>query len=981
METDGADLLLSREPSLNEPLKSREGCKYIPRSAGSVQRPQRSEDLLELVRFFTNYDAPFPEHGLMGLGNGSVSDLWSRKDPQKAKKWKSQEDFSPSKGWQKPGLKWKRDKHKLDVTTSDPDENRPPPISKDPKIPQLLLPATRSKSMIGDVDCECFYPGVGTLPPTADLSDSMPKSLGSVTSMWTPPTLELPLTPSSSEFSPVTENRDQRHIESGSESASQGAQSRSSTESKQEEEKSQPNGDGSEPDAYRPLRNFKASKSSRGQAAQQDQPLLLNNPDAPRRDSDVTSESRETPNNVSELHKRDGVCVSGFPQTQDTDSLLPVSQKQSTYIDIQYLPRRTSSRRGLSQEQTDLCCFSQPLPQDCLLSCFQHSTSCSSEPPPLIHLPAQKRSVQRRPAPLILSSGYQSESFVETLPPTPASPSFTMFPFQAKKPAASQSSPSKSFPLAPTGLVARNNNNNSITDNFTDNITDSQELQSLSSKASLLWPPQLSLHPSRSRITKADILSPRHGNAFAQMSSLPSMNTMTHLDSSVQLPEPERHASEAHPPANDAATMLDTSKTTIVEIKTDGDGMTLKEGDISAKSSPTRQDEAITTTTAHVLPKPRNGPGKPPTIPLPANPPKCDSGSVSPNKARAEKSDSAKMLQQAVPNSPTIDEKSFEQILNPKTPKSAKAKRAEKSDSVKMMQQQTVPNSPTIDEIQSFEQILNPKTPNSAKAKRAEKSDSVKMQQQAVPYSPTIDDIQTFEQILNPKSPNSAKAKRAATDVRDSQSSIYSRPSKGPVTRSSWDTVGIGFTSRPATPSLPSSDNEKGVYAYCGTAPRSGKSRRRHRHDTQVAEAYMTASPVHKKKDRDGQGLEQHQAHHHSASRPSTRGSLEQRRNIDSPSFRLSAASRTELALVQQLQEKIVFLERQNKMLHAALSAALDMGGTYDVGLSRAMSFAQGAGVVGDMLARDSYVSQSGMAAPGMEAGNTIDTDNAEFLY
>ncbi|KMU89183.1 hypothetical protein CIHG_07117 [Coccidioides immitis H538.4] len=170
-------------------------------------------------------------------------------------------------------------------------------------------------------------------------------------------------------------------------------------------------------------------------------------------------------------------------------------------------------------------------------------------------------------------------------------------------------------------------------------------------------------------------------------------------------------------------------------------------------------------------------------------------------------------------------------------------------------------------------------------------------------------------------------------------------------------------STRPVTPSLPSSDDEKGVYAYCGGASRSGNSERRNRRDTQSTDAYA-ASPInYRKNERDGhQANEHHHYHHHRqylSSRPSTRGSLEQCRNINSTSPGLSTnSSRTEAALVQQLQDKIVFLERQNKMLHAALSAVLEMGGTYDVGLSRNATFAHPStmdGASGDMFSLNGY--------------------------
>ncbi|TPX20790.1 hypothetical protein DIZ76_016686 [Coccidioides immitis] len=193
-----------------------------------------------------------------------------------------------------------------------------------------------------------------------------------------------------------------------------------------------------------------------------------------------------------------------------------------------------------------------------------------------------------------------------------------------------------------------------------------------------------------------------------------------------------------------------------------------------------------------------------------------------------------------------------------------------------------------------------------------------------------------------------------------SNNTTRNHPAKPPWHAPLWTR---STSTRPVTPSLPSSDDEKGVYAYCGGASRSGNSERRNRRDTQSTDAYA-ASPInYRKNERDGhQANEHHHYHHHRqylSSRPSTRGSLEQCRNINSTSPGLSTnSSRTEAALVQQLQDKIVFLERQNKMLHAALSAVLEMGGTYDVGLSRNATFAHPStmdGASGDMFSLNGY--------------------------
>ncbi|EFW18842.1 hypothetical protein D8B26_005639 [Coccidioides posadasii str. Silveira] len=805
METFGEELVSLGELFSHETLKARDrdNCKYTPRSAGSVQRPQRSEGLLELVRFFTDHNTPFPEDNCMDLGSGSVSDSWASKGLHTAKRWKSHEDLAGQREWQKPGVKWKKDRSKHSTSSSAPDEKPPPPISKDIKVPDMLpVPAARSK-------CHA-------------------------TSMWTPPTLELPPTPSSSEFSPATENREYKHTKADDlDTTRKEAQGRLSAEPKLEERNIEIGNSSAVQKPCPPLPG-ETSEGLQVKLSQHHSNSFSNNHDSPRKESECVSKIREVPSRMSEPHKRDGICVAGSHQAHlDTAALLPVSQK-SPYIDVQYLPRRTSSKRNHPREQTDTGYLSRPLSPEDLISCFQKPpnvntpTSDTETSPPLVRLQTKKRPIHQ-PAPLILSPDFQNESFMETLPPTPATPSCTMAESQTKFAPSYANIPRAPLPPTPSEPSPRSKG------------TGSKKARKLASKASSLWPPRLNLYPSRERVTKTDIMSPWRGNAFAQLSSLPSSPTVP-LDPSAKLQELERRASEAQnlpSRGNDTMTTTSSVSDSTIENKANEDIAT-KDGESSANPSPKRQSEATTITARLTSPDLRKHPGEPPKIPLPASPPKFRNQSSSPNKGSVDKLEfAASQRQPQVPATPTVDDKNSERILSPKTPNSTKAGHSE------------------------------------------------------------------------------------ATIHRHSESSSYNtRAAKVHIPRSSWDMVDIGITSRPVTPSLPSSDDEKGVYAYCGSASRSRKSRRRHDNDTQSPDRCIM-SPISRKKDRDGQGSDNHLI----TSRPSTRGSFG------------SSSPRAESLLVQQLQEKIVILERQNKMLHAALSAALDIGGTYDMNLSRNTNF------------------------------------------
>ncbi|EEP79671.1 predicted protein [Uncinocarpus reesii 1704] len=844
MEKSGPELLLSGAPFSPEAVKSKDICKYTPRSAGSVQRPQRSENLLELVRFFTDYNAPFPEDDVMGFGDGGVPDIWVPKELRKAKKWKSQEDLRRQKGWQK----WR--KNKPYTSTSGPDEKPPPPICKDPRVPELVLPASGSKSMIGDVACECFYAGVGTLPPTANLSDEMLQYPGNLTSMWTPPTPEMPLTPSSAEFSPAAESRDRKHAGCGNATYRREVESRSSAESKPDR-----HDDG----GMLPQLHPSVYACMEAPEHPQPQPWQPGHILTASKGSVAANKGRETPSS-----KRDGVCVADSEQTQIAlPDILSIAQQQSPYIDAQYLPQRTSSRRRRPQEQPDPHC----LAQDYLHSGFQNSLSVSEPEASLLCMPTRKHPV-RRPAPLILSPDYQLGGFVTTLPPTPATPSCNMGQAQGKESPHSLSAPTKALPPTPTEPSSRNKS------------VGGKKPQKPASKVSSLWPPRLNLRPSRDIATKTEAMSPWRGNAFAQLSSLPSSPTVP-LDPSTQLQEAERRASEVQQHTfssrtnNMAATMGGLANSGAGDRR-ERDMGSKDDIEISPKSSLTRQRENTEPVRPLTSPNLRKDPGEPPNIPLPANPPKCTSRPDTPNKGHTMRSE----------------------------------------------QPQTVPNTPSADG-RSFEQVLRPKTPNSARAKRS-----------------------------------------AAASPRNSQSSHYSRHADGHIPQSSCDTVDLTLTSRPVTPSLPSSDDEKGVYAYCGSASRSSKSRRRHRHDNQSIDAFALSSPIQRRKDRDASESQSPFA----ASRPSTRESLERRR-FGSPS-RLSGSSGADSLLIQQLQEKVAGLERQNKMLRAALAAALDMGGRNNGDSTQAGKSAKADAILGPMLSTAGGVSQ------GVEAA--FDIDNVE---
>lgn len=862
---------------MNEFIKSKDSCKYTPRSAGSVRRPQRSEDVLGLVQFLNDNDISLSDDDLMGLGNGSASDFWVRKEPQKAKKSKSQEDLPRPKGWQRGGFRWKRNRGKHFATVSDPDDYRPPPISKDPMVPQLLLSAARTKSMPGDVDCECFYPGVGTLPAAADLSDGMRKRLGSVTTMWMPPTLEMPLTPTSCEYSPVTDTLEQKLADSSCENSSHGSQTPSSVESKLEVKCAQSDEvDVTSKSLHSPF-TFETAERTRCQSTQAECQPILSSAEAARQNSyPPRSSSRGAANQIIDLHKRDGVCVTGPPQTHIALSsalnALSVPQKQSPYIDAQYLPRRTSSRRSQShaREQTDPCCLSQPLSEESILAAFQQSlnintaTSYFSDPESssaLVRMPTRKYPL-RRPAPLVLSQECHLDSAVKTLPPTPASPPSTM----GKSRTGSTGSADNPVQKASTVTAPHQQG---------------PELRKPQSKHSL-WPPKLTLRPSRDKISKPDAMSPWRGNAFAQMNSLPTAPTSP-LDPSARSQETELRAIEPQPAlsphtnnmATPAVATIEATKTTPVEHAENRDNASIQDGEISPKTIPTRRNDAASNEVACKSPNLRSHPGEPPKGPLPQHPAHREPTPTSTAKIPIERSEVEGKHKARALDTPTIDEKAYEQIRTPRTPGGSL-------------------------------RTKHPATPN----------------------------------------------------LRDSQSSLYSRPSKTPVIRTSWDTVDMNnLTSRPVTPSLPSSDDEKGVYAYHGSGSRSGKSKRRHRGDIPSIDAYASPS-IHRRKDRDNQQEDDHLHQQYLSSRPSTRSSLDHRRNINSPSPGLStSSSRAESAVIRQLQEKIVFLERQNKMLHAALSAALEMGGTYDVGLSRA-SFAHSGTMDGaseDMLMSNGY--------------------------
>ncbi|KAK2745543.1 hypothetical protein FQN57_003668 [Myotisia sp. PD_48] len=359
MDLDGDMGSRSSREHLTKPSgrRKKESCAFSPRSAGSASRPQRSEHISELVRFFKAYEVspskPY-EFDLQTLeSNGRLRQLRQHRPGSEIR------DESLSRKTRSPVKKFAPELWNRSVTglglkerekTGSFDETRDLNGARgygDPRTPVSPLGSEFSlqkRDASGDVDCECVYPGIAVLPSPTDIHPNDLSNLCDFSAISEKNCLDLSSVTLTGDIYrndvlDWTDTSVGREILSAIEDDSKGS-ARPSSESQ----------------------NYDGFQYDRREPATKEAPTREWKPNG---DEKSTSHGAEKPyqgtKQTFQIYRQDSILLTR--STSLTSGLHKrhsiASTRESTYIDTQYLPERISSRRARRAGRTDLgrlCC-------------------------------------------------------------------------------------------------------------------------------------------------------------------------------------------------------------------------------------------------------------------------------------------------------------------------------------------------------------------------------------------------------------------------------------------------------------------------------------------------------------------------------------------------------------------------------------------------------------------------------------------------
>ncbi|KAM5487207.1 hypothetical protein McanCB56680_000893 [Microsporum canis] len=349
--------------------KNKNALQYSPRSAGSARRPQRSEHVTELIKFFKGRELPISDPYDFDLDSldpkGQLRQLKQRQndyggqdDSHVRRKKSPVKLFAPDLWSRAPARMDKQKNDRLNPATSMESlqyspRTRSPRASHDSNIDRpIATPKT-------EVDGECAYPGISVLPssregPSNDLPAPEPfPSLATMGQLYDLSSATLTGDMYANEKMEWTDTSVGREILSGIDTDSgipiQPMPVYPNALKKNADYKPQP-----------PAKPAVPHNCAKGSIYwPQDKPL----PDTPENPSQQTRQQIQ-------IYKRDSIRVtrstttsSGFGKRHSISTTC-----ESTFIDVQCLPERTSSRKERRAGRTDfssLCCrLSRPISED-----------------------------------------------------------------------------------------------------------------------------------------------------------------------------------------------------------------------------------------------------------------------------------------------------------------------------------------------------------------------------------------------------------------------------------------------------------------------------------------------------------------------------------------------------------------------------------------------------------------------------------------
>ncbi|EFQ98323.1 hypothetical protein MGYG_01356 [Nannizzia gypsea CBS 118893] len=334
---------------------------YSPRSAGSACRPQRSEHVTELIRFFKSCELPISDPYNFDLDslelNGHIRQLNHRQDdmsqqddsvPQRKKS--PVKLFAPDLWSRAPARKTRQKNDRLNPATSM-ESMRYSPGTRSPRgshDSNIDRPIATPKT---EVDGECAYPGISVLPSSKephsnDIGTSEPfPSLATMGQLYDLSSATLTGDMYTNEKMEWTDTSVGREILSGIDTDSgmpiQPMPVQPNNPSKK-------NGANVPQPPAKPAVPHNCAKGATYWP--QEKPL----PDTPE-------DHCQQPRQQIQIYKRDSIRV-----TRSTTTSSGYSKRhsisttcESTFIDVQCLPERTSSRKARRAGRTDfsnLCC-------------------------------------------------------------------------------------------------------------------------------------------------------------------------------------------------------------------------------------------------------------------------------------------------------------------------------------------------------------------------------------------------------------------------------------------------------------------------------------------------------------------------------------------------------------------------------------------------------------------------------------------------
>ncbi|EZF31103.1 hypothetical protein H101_05277 [Trichophyton interdigitale H6] len=395
--------------------RNKNAAHYSPRSAGSARRPQRSEHVTELIKFFKTCELPISDPYNFDLDslelNGQLrqlkhrqDDLGLQEDPAPQRKKSPVKLFAPDLWSRTPARKNRQKSDRLNPAISMESMQyspgtRSPRGSHDSNIERpIATPKT-------EVDGECAYPGISVLPsskepPSNDIGVSEPfPSLATMGQLYDLSSATLTGDMYTNEKMEWTDTSVGREILSGIDTDSgmpiQPMPVHPNNPSNH-------NGDNVPQPPPKPAVPHNCAKGSTYWP--QDKPL----PDTPEAHCQQQRQQIQ-------IYKRDSIRVtrstttsSGFGKRHSISTTC-----ESTFIDVQCLPERTSSRKERRAGRTDfssLCCrLSCPMSEE---HGFNYAESLeSTEKPVSILDPADANEN--------LDTATQSKSKSRTLIPAP----------------------------------------------------------------------------------------------------------------------------------------------------------------------------------------------------------------------------------------------------------------------------------------------------------------------------------------------------------------------------------------------------------------------------------------------------------------------------------------------------------------------------------------------------------------------------------